>query len=264
MTFPADGANLVLGRGALFFDRLGAAGVRQGERFLGNCTSLEVSGSAETREKRSSTQNNSPLLRSVVISQEFTLQVQCDEYRLDALELFLKGDQALINETGAAVVNEVITAPQQGRYYKVGPVTAHRRNLTAVVVTGPAGAPVFVLGTDYTVDAPSGRIFIVVGGAITPAANLEVDYTYATLANLPSVRMGNAGQIDTFMRYISDNASGPEFELQLWSVTVNPDGGLQFISDDFSSFSLTGRLQALSTVFPNEPFGRLIRLQAGP
>src|SRR5690606_38351652 len=82
---------------------------------------------------------------------------------------------------------------QQGLHYQLG-VSANRpagakgivgsedSNSTGAVVVYEAGdsnsaAGAFIEGTDYTVDAQLGRVYIVPGGGIADGTDLTVEYT---------------------------------------------------------------------------------------
>jgi hypothetical protein len=131
--------------------------------------------------------------------------------------------------------------------------------VSAVTVTGPSGTPTYVANTDYKVDAVPGRIYIVEGGGIADAANIEVDFTYATIT-LPTVRGMNQTTIKGYLRFIGDPARGPKYECEIWRASVRADGAIGFIADEYSSFTLTGDIESDAVNHTNEPHYRLIRL----
>jgi hypothetical protein len=249
-----NGNNLLLGRGKVYFDRFEAGTTtRTGEVFLGNAPTLEITPTPEEIKKYSSATRAAPLMASDLIRLGMGIRIAADEFAKENLAMALYGDNALLTQSTAAITNEAFTNVYQGRYYKLA-----KRGISAVTVTGPSGTPVHVLDTDYSLDLVSGRVYIIPGGGIVDGTgDIEVDYTYAT-QSLAIVRGGNQTSVKGFIRYISDNARGPNFELEIWKVAVRSDGAIGFISDDYAQFSLQGEVESDEVTHPNEPFFRLI------
>ena len=254
MPEAVNGNNVLLGKGKIYFDRFDSTGKRTGELFLGDCPTFEITPSAEEVKKYSSASKTADLIASDVVRTTLALRIVGDEFSKENLAMALFGDNSTLSQTGASVTNEVIQGVKQGRYYPL----AHRQ-VSAVNVTGPSGNPTYVANTDYKVDAVSGRIYVVEGGGIADAANIEVDYTYATIA-LPTVRGMNQSTVRGYLRFVGDPTRGPQYECEIWSASVRADGAIGFISDDYSSWTLTGDIEAESINHPNEPHFRMIRL----
>jgi hypothetical protein len=84
----------------------------------------------------------------------------------------------LIQLDAGIVEDEEITGVQQGSSYPL-----LHSGVMDVSVTGPSGTPEYDLTDDYTVDAWTGRIYIVPGGAIENDSGLEISYVYGAVAN---------------------------------------------------------------------------------
>lgn len=255
--------SIILGRGEVYFDRFNASGIKTGERFLGNCQTFELGVEDEIRDKFSSAEATSPLIKSVNVRRTPGVNIVLDEFDEYNLSLAFMGDRSDFQQTTASPVNEVppTTSVKKGHWFQLGGATP-RRSISAVAVTGPAGAPVYVLTTDYLIDAPRGRIYVVPTGAIADGASLEVDYTYATIAAgvIPTVQAGISSFVEGFMRFVGKPASGRVWEIEVWKASINPDGRVPFIGDDFASFTLTGRVLADTAGHPTEPFWRAYKL----
>jgi hypothetical protein len=249
-----NGSNILLGRGKVYFDRFTALGARTGEVFLGNTPTFEITPSAEEIKKYSSASAGAPLIASDVIRTSLALKIVGDEFNKENLAMVLYGDNSTLVQSTASVTNEAIASVTQGRYYPV-----LHRGLTAVTVTGPSGTPTYTLTTDYTIDAVSGRIYIVEGGTITTGLGIEVDYTYATIA-LPTVRGMVATSVHGYLRFKSDNARGPNYEAEIWKAAVRSDGAVGFISDEYASWSMVGDIESDDVNHPTEPHFRLIKV----
>lgn len=244
--------NLYIGRGKLYLDIfLAGTTTRTGELDLGNVTTLELSTKDEIKEKYESMDHSSLLYGRAPTRRTTEIKVVGDEYSLENLANVTMGDQSLIVQTGASVTAETITtAALQGRYYP----TAFRK-ISAVVVKVASATK--TLGTDYTIDAETGRIYIVPGGGIAAAATVIVDYTYATVS-LKTVRAANQAKLDGYLRYVGDPVTGPTYEVEVWHINFSPDGSLGFIADDFGNWTLSGMCIADLAGHPNEPYYRII------
>lgn len=254
MPESVNGNNILLGRGRIYFDRFDAAGARTGELFLGNCPTFEITPSPEEIKKFSSADKAADLIASDVLRTALALRIVGDEFSKENLAMALFGDTATLSQTGATINNEAISNVLQGRYYPLS-----KRQVSSVTVTGSGGTPTYVANTDYKVDAVPGRIYIVEGGGIANAANIEVDFTYATIA-LPTVRGMNQTSVKGYLRFVGDPARGPKYECEIWRASVRADGAIGFIADEYSSFTLTGDIESDATNHPTEPHYRLIKL----
>jgi hypothetical protein len=78
-------------------------------------------------------------------------------------------------QAGGDVDAEAIEGVMQGQTYHL-----LHHHVTAVVVTDGVETT-YDVDDDYTVDAVTGQISIVVGGAIEDESDIEVDYTYADM-----------------------------------------------------------------------------------
>ncbi len=254
MPEAVNGNNILLGRGKVYFDRFNSSGAKTGELFLGNCPTFEITPSPEEVKKYSCGERAAALVASDVIRTSLALRIVGDEFSKENLAMALFGDNSTLAQTTASVTNEAISGVLKGRYYAL----THRQ-VSAVTVTGPSGSPTYVADTDYKVDAVSGRIYIVEAGSIADNASIEVDYTYATIS-LPIVRGMNQASVKGAVRFIGDPARGPQYECEIWRVSIRADGAIGFISDEYASFTLTGDVEADSVNHPTEPHFRLIKL----
>ncbi len=253
-----NGANVLLGRGKLFGDRLSLVNgiyVRTGEFDLGNCTSVEITPKLNTKELFESMDTASALYSRAVINQTHSLKITGDEYSLFNLANALSGTQGSISVTGATVSGTpgetVTTNPVGGAWYSL-----QYRQVSAVVLK--LGATTLVAGTDYTLDAARGRVHIIPGGAGAAAGTLTAGYTYASYS-FNTVQGGTLPGVDLFIRYLGNPIKGPTFEGEFWHVQFIPTGALGFIADDFGNWTIEGMLIADPIAHPTEPLYRLIQ-----
>jgi hypothetical protein len=249
-----NGNNVLLGRGKIYFDRFDANGVRTGEIFLGNCPTFEITPASEDIKLYSSAEKAAPLIASDVTRTTLALRIAGSEFSKENLAMALFGDTSTLSQTGAAVTDEEITGVIQGRYFPL-----LYRDVSLVTVTSSPAGTTYDVDDDYTVDAVSGRIYIVEGGAIADDADILVDYTYGTIA-LPTIRGMNQTSVKGYLRFKGDPARGPKYECEIWRASVRSDGAIGFIADEYGSWTLTGDIESDATVHPNEPHFRLIKV----
>jgi len=248
-------SNLMLGRGKIFADRLSYSnGVwsKTGEFDLGNCTALSIAPKAGVKEKYESMDNQSQLYSRAVIQQSHTIKITGDEYSLFNMANALMGSQGSISVTGSTVTGEALTtAPLPGAYY----ATKHR-NIS--VVTLHDGASTKSLGTDYAVDAASGRIQILPGGTILTTDTLTVDYTYSTYS-YNFVEGGTNPSVDLYLRFKGNPVKGPSLELEVWHCMFTPSGDLGFIADDYGNWTLEGMCLVDNNLSPDGSLYRMLQ-----
>lgn len=244
----ANGDNLVLGRGALFLDKFVNGARTGGERFVGNVSELTLTTTDELRERYSSSEAASPLLKRVVSRRTVEIVATMDEFTTQNLELMLMGESSVATQSAAAVTDQALGGVQQGLYYDLG-----SRNIAAVVVTSDPSGTTYVVGDDYTVDLVKGILYIVPGGDIADDDDILVDFTRETVTNVTTVNGGKASLIEAYLRFESDNATGPNYRLKAWRVSITPDGELGFISDDFGTFNIRMAVQNDGVNHPTQP-----------
>lgn len=236
----ADGTQLLLGRGALFLDRLTAGGAKQGFNFVGNCTGLEIAPSIETREKRGMVDNTNPLLARVEVSRTLEVNITISEYKKEQVAIALLGDVGEYTQTATPIVGETLNSSSvKGRTYYTA-----KRKITAVTLKDDGVSK--TLNTDYYMDAETGAITVIPSGSIADGSVLTIDYTptvmTAGVSGYVQVSPGSAGTIICEARFIGKPMQGKVHEAQLWKMQINPQGVLALLSDDFVDFQLRGTL----------------------
>lgn len=245
----------LLGRGKIYFDRMDSAGNLTGEFFLGNCPTFEITPTPEEIKKHSSASAAAALICSDVIRTSLGVTINGDEFSKENVARALFGDNSTLSQTASTVSDESITGVLQDRFY----ATLYR-DISTVVVTDDPMTTTYVAGTDYDVDAVTGRIYIIAGGGIADDDDILVSYAYGTIA-LNTVRGMNQSSIRGLLRFIGDPARGPKYEVICWRVSVRADGAIGFISDEYGSWSLTGEMESDATNHPNEPHYLMIELE---
>lgn len=257
--------NLLLGKGQLLFDRFTPAGASEGYRHMGNVEEFSIELTDEKAEKFTSQNQSAGLYKSVTTKRTSVLAVQADEFAIANIALGMMGDEDETVQAGGAVVAEVLTASViLGKYYKTAELGISAITLTA----DPGGTPVvLVLGTDYVVlDAIAGVIQILpTATGVTDGEDIEIDYTsaaYTAATALGRVKGATKTSIEGSVLFIPDPSTGPKLLIEVWRVSVSPNGPVGFISDDYANFTLSMEIQDESIAHPGEGFYVVTQLPA--
>jgi len=110
---------------------------------------------------------------------------------------------------------------------------------------------------DYIVNSHGGLVGIAEGGTIADETAVSIAYawegsTYKVVTGLTSTAL--EGKV----RFVSDNAEGPQMELRAWKVSLSPDGDTAFIGDDWSTVAFTGEILKDEANHPTAPYLELL------
>lgn len=130
-----------------------------------------------------------------------------------------------------AVSAEEHTVGAQGSFVKFDKIP----DVSSVTVTGAAGTPTYVEGTDYEIK--NGGIKIL-EGSIAAAAAIEVNYT-ALASRVVEALMEVGEEYEFYFDGLNEARSGKAVLATLHRVKVNPTQGLPLISDDYSTLQFT-------------------------
>jgi hypothetical protein len=219
--------NIVLGSGKVYFDLL-TGGLSTGERYLAQTPGFSISAVSEGLDYEDVDTKIAEVLFSLTTKITRTARLEVRDMSDENYSLFVLGTTSTLTQTSGAVANEVIANVQQGRYYQIGATLSNPtgvRNISAVTVTGPTATPTYTVTTDYTVDLALGRLYIVPGGAITAASNLEVDYTKAAATRV-QVASNSIAENYGALRFVADNSIGANRDMYAPYVLLKPSGDL--------------------------------------
>jgi hypothetical protein len=230
----------ILGAGKLYFQEQDENGnLLPGERYLGDTPGFSISNKENTEKLMSSDLAVRQLLIEVKTASEMTAKIECRDITIENIAAFLDGAATTISQTTATVTAEPLGAVKKGLYYQLGQNATTRlggaKKITAVAIKN--GATTYVAGTDYELDAATGRIFIRPTGAIPENAPLTADYsipatTYdQVLANSKRETLGA-------LRYVADNSSGENRDVYIPMVYMKAEGDLSLKGEKFITLML--------------------------
>lgn len=220
-------------RGRVYFDPHDASGNLTGEVALGNCPGVTVTIASEKWEHYSSETGLRQKDGGGVIQIDRTGSLICDNFSPSNAALWLTGTQETKTQAATAVTGENRVV-KKGRIYQLGATTANPlgvRNVTGVAVWSTGGSPAaLTAGTDYNVDAETGRIQILAAGAIDDDDTVEFRYT-PVAASFEAVKSGAVAELTGALRIVSDNATGGNRDWYMPKVVLTPDGDLPLIAE---------------------------------
>lgn len=234
--------NYTLGRGELNFDKFEPGTFNKtGERYLGNTPELNLTTEVENLEHFNSDRGIRVKDKSIVLEKSDSGTFIADEISDENIALWFLGETSIVAQSATAsiVLNLAGARVKPGTYIQLGESQANptgHRNVTVASVTSDPVGTTYVVGTDYTVDAELGRLYIVPGGAIEAADPLIV--TYATAASTRSQTVvGDGTTIEGALRFVSYNPTGPRRDYYWPFVQLRADGDLALKGDEWQQLS---------------------------
>lgn len=211
------------------------------------CEKFEIKPNVELREKVSKgRQTYGQVIETVAIPQPSDLTVDLGEVNRDGLTLALLGTTGSIAQTSGSVNNENAVAKLDAW------VQLSKAAISAVVVTNSGGTTTYVNGQDYIINAQLGWLKALPGGAITDNQPLLVDFSHAAISGT-EIRGSTQAQIRAKFKLDGKNfADDLPVIVTVHEAVIAADSAFDFLSDDFASISLPGRMK--TPVGFNEPF----------
>ena len=195
------------------------------------------------------------IVESVPLPQPTEFEIALAEVNKESLTLALLGTQASLTQSSGTATDEVVVA-HLGAWTKM-----LKNTLTAasVVVTNSAASTTYVEGTDYVINYQLGWFKALVGGAITDAQSLKIDYAYGAVAG-SRIRGVTDPQLRAQILFDGINmADSAPAVVECYNAVLSSSAAFDFLSDKFNEIPLTGRLT--TPVGKTEPFE--VRLPRG-
>lgn len=229
--------------GDLYVDLLTTTGARTGLVKAGNTTRLEITEPAEDIQRISrKRESRGQILSDVSIKQPSTLGITIDTITRQNLAIALLGVDETVAVVAGSVTSENVTA-YMGKASKLA--FANLDSGTPPVVQDVTDVTTYVENTDYTVDYRLGLITPTVGGAITEADVLHVDYTYKATDGY-RIKGGAEPQINAYLFLDGKNLdNGDHVHVTVDSAKLRPDSPVDFFAEAFVELGLTGSMSLL-------------------
>lgn len=238
--------NYTLGRGKVYFARRDPiTGLLGGYRYLGNTPEFNLTAEEEKLEHYSSDFGVRVKDATVTLQVNYTGTVVCDNIDLENVALFFLGENTVVTVAQATVTSEQVGVTnigvEVGMFYQLGVTNSNKAGASGIIFPGAAGtafalkiqgeAGNLVHGTDYTLNATTGRIEILEDGAVTNGDILEATYTVA--ASTRDVTISGATAIEGAIFYEAANPRGAQIDYTMLAVTLSPNGDFSLKSDEW-------------------------------
>ncbi len=235
--------NVLLGRGAIFFDRYDANGVSTGFRHLGNCDQFSIGTETEKLEMSNYLVQTTAKYASVITSTNIPITISGFEFDTENLALMSLGTSSVVTQSAGTVASDEVLVPATATGLKGKFLKTAFTNISAVVLE--QGANTLVLNTDYTIfDADVGVIQILASSpTVVDGAAITANYSYAAIIagdNIKKVAGAVLSECVGKVMFVSNNSTGQDRHVIFWKVSLVPNGELGLISDEFAKFTLTG------------------------
>ena len=212
-------------------------------------TKFEVKPNVELKEMSSRGRSSyGQVIESVSLPQPADFTLELPEVNKESLSIALLGTESAINQAAGTLTDAPITVTSKDTWLSLG-----KQNITAgLVVKDATGVTTYVLGTDYVLNNRMGWIKILPGSAILKDAVIEVTGAYGVVGGT-MIRGATNSQIRAKFRLDGVNfADQLPVIVDVWEAVISADSAFDFLSNDFASISLPGRLK--TPVGKTEPF----------
>lgn len=206
---------------------------------IGNAELFQINTTTTEQTVKDFTSKAGGIACSSIEIDQVNLNVTMDCFKKRNILLALLAEGAIDNVPAGAVANEVFVVEEEGEFIPLEFIPTG----ASVVVTGTAGAPVYVLGTDYEVTGTGVQLITVAdGGSITVGTDLEIDYNYPLQTQLDIIQSA-AQEYEVYLDGFNiAEAGAPPFGVHLFRVRFSPAQNIDFISEDFITLEVTGKV----------------------
>lgn len=212
-------------------------------------TKFEVKPNVELKEMSSRGRSTyGQVIESVALPQPADFTLELPEVNKESLSIALLGTESAINQTAGTLTDTPVTVTSKDTWLNIG-----KQNITAgLVVKDETGVTTYVMGVDYALNNRMGWIKILPGSAIVKDAVIEVTGAYGAVGGT-LIRGATNSQIRAKFRLDGVNfADQLPVIVDVWEAVISADSAFDFLSNEFASISLPGRLK--TPTGKTEPF----------
>ena len=240
-----------LGAGDLYISRYNTAtGTFDGFTGPFEAAKFEIKPNVELKELSSRGRTTyGQVIETVALPQPADFTLEMPEVNKDALTIALMGAETTINQGSGTWTAAEFTVVAKDQWIDLG-----KQNVAEAgfVVTSQDGLTTYVLGTDYEVNYRMGWVKILTGSAITAGAVIAVTGTYGAVGGT-MIRGAVNNQIRAKFRLDGINfADQKPVVVDVFEAVISADSAFDFLSNDFATISLPGRLK--TPTGKTEPF----------
>lgn len=224
---------LVLGRGEVYFDRfLPGTQSGEGERYLGNTPSFQITRRIERLERATSYLGRRHDQPGAVISESVTVSMVTDHMASENVSMWFSDDGTDVTDGLELVPYTENFVVRLGRFYQLGSNEVHGGFRFVEAVQILVGATVLTAGIDYVLERDSGRIEIL-STAVNVSNGQTITVNYVKRPNTLRIAESKSVEYLGLLRYISKNPYGPKVDYLFPQVRISPRGAVEMKGDEF-------------------------------
>ena len=234
--------NYTLARGKVYlgrettFDQFSQVG----EMYTGNSPGLVVNNEAQSLDHFGSDGGINELDASATTQVNRGGTLSLDDISGDNLAMYFLGTKATVAQASGAF-SETIAGVLQGQFYQLGISAANPQGVKSLsAVTVKTGATTHEEGTDFEIDALTGRLYIVPGGGIAGGSSIDVAATKAA-TSFERVISGSK-PVKGRLRYIEDNPAGKNRNFLFPLVELAPNGDFDLKGESWRQMTFSLRV----------------------
>jgi len=240
-----------LGAGDLYISRYNpATGTFDGFTGPFEATKFEIKPNVELKELASRGRSTyGQVIESVALPQPADFTLELPEVNKESLAIALLGSEAAINQGGGSWTDTPVVIAKKGEWVDLG-----KQNVTEAgfAVESQDGLTTYVLGTDYEINYRMGWIKFHTTSALADGATVNVTGAYGSVGGT-LIRGAVNSQIRAKFRLDGVNfADQLPVIVDVFEAVISADSAFDFLSADFATISLPGRLK--TPVGKTEPF----------
>jgi len=205
---------------------------------FGNCVKFEPKADSEVKQRMSKRRDTyGQVLDTVAVGKPHTLDIELDSLTAahkQNLALAFLGNMVTLNEASGTVVAEAVTVVYDQW------VELANRSVSAVVITGS------VEGTDFEVNPRLGMLLAKSTGNLVDGSAQTVDYSHTGVTGT-RIEAAAKPQQRLFLIFDGlDRTTGKNIQVTVDDYLATPNGGINFLDDDFSTLSLSGTMSTVA------------------
>lgn len=225
------------GQGKVYVAARNSGGIATSYLEVGNVPTLTVQLETDVVEHKESTSGQRLLDFRLIRENRARVTMTLENFNKKNLMMLMYGTESSASTTttvtGESIAPSGTTLTSGDIFFTKFP------NVTSVVVKD-SGSPAttWVAGTNYTVDAVTGKITVLTVPT-TPVLPLLVDYTAAAYE---SVQLFRAANPERALRFTGLNtaATNAPVTVELYRIIFDPTANINLINDELAQFEITG------------------------